>query len=88
MLFFSFAIKEHSGQKKPFQTSSFHAAATPRVWDSGTHRNNNILKSEISSILPKKKANPVSHSEPTSDEKCSVAKLLLQRSYMYLCLNL
>jgi len=65
-----------SGQKKPFQISSFRTGSTPRVGDSGTHCNNYCKQSNFLPVTEEQnKVTPVSNSEPT-DKKCTVTKLV------------
>jgi len=89
-IFFNLCHKGHSGEKKPFQISSFHAATTPRVWDSGTHCSNNCKQWNFLHVTEKEnKANPVlvSNSQP-SNKSVLLLNCCCQKPYMYLCLSL
>ena len=87
--FFSPCHKRHSGEKKPFQTSSFHAAMTPRVWDSRTDCNNNCKQWNFLHVAEKgNKADPVSNSEPSKKNALMLnCYCRWQRPYLCLCLE-
>ena len=67
LLFFNFCHRE----KKPFEISSFRVVTTPRVWDSGTYRNNNGKPSLMS---PRETTQSEPNPEPTDENNHKPAK--------------